>query len=137
MLMRGGSIPCSSRPKRIGEDNCDPLPPRRRSPSIHLGAGEAMGRRPQHGWLLVFSELPHHAGKTNNAASSARLLFSSPTYCVSMQSKRWVASLGAAALLVSNVLPLDADELHGNHERGDEIYMAALLVSGDLPPRVR
>ena len=44
------------------------------------------------------------------------------------------ASLGAAALLVSNVLPLDADELHGNHERGDEIYMAALLVSGDLPP---
>ena len=41
------------------------------------------------------------------------------------------------ALLVFDVLPLDVDELHGNHERGDEIYMAALLVSGDLPPRVR
>ena len=47
------------------------------------------------------------------------------------------ASLGTTALLVFDVLRLDADELHGNHERGDEIYMAALLVSGDLPPRVR
>ena len=53
-----------------------------------------------------------------------------------MQSKRRVASLGAAALLVSNVLPLDADELHGNHERGDEIYAAVLLISGDLLPRI-
>ena len=45
--------------------------------------------------------------------------------------------MGTAAHLVSDVLPLDADELRGNHERGDEIYTAALLISGDLPPRVR
>ena len=77
------------------------------------------------------------AKRTAQRSSSACLPFSSPAYCASMQSKRRVASLGASALFVSNVLPLDADELHGNHEHGDEIYIAALLISGDLSPRIR
>jgi len=129
--------PSSSLPQSSDEDKCEPLPSHWRSPSIHLNDGEAMERRPRRSCLLVSGELHHDAGETNGAMNSARIPFSSPAYCASMQSKRRVASLGASALFVSNVLPLDADELHGNHEHGDEIYIAALLISGDLSPRIR
>ena len=89
--------PSSSLPKSSGEDKCDPLPPRRQSPSIHLNAGEAMERRPRRSYLLVSSELPHDAGETNGATNSARIPFSSPAYCASMQSKRRGSELGSGS----------------------------------------
>jgi len=46
------------------------------------------------------------------------------------------ASLGAAALLVSDILPLSADESHGNCGRDGEIDAAALLVSGNSLPHL-
>ena len=46
------------------------------------------------------------------------------------------ASLGAAALLVSDILPLSTDESHGNRGRDDEIDAAALLVFGNSPPHL-
>jgi len=87
--------PSSSLPKSSGEDKCEPLPSHWRSPSIHLNAGEAMERRPRRSCLLVSGELPHDAGETNGATNSARIPFSSPAYCASMQSKRRGSELGS------------------------------------------
>jgi len=128
--------PSSSLPKSSGEDKCEPLPSHWRSPSIHLNAGEAMERRPRRSCLLVPGELPHDAGKTNGATNSARIPFSSPAYCASMQSKRrgqraWERQPSSSP----TYCPL-ADESHGNHRRDDEIDAAALLVSGDSPPHL-
>ena len=71
-------------------------------------------------------------------AQRTRRAFPSLLRCTASRCSRndEATSLGAAALLVSDIQPLSADESHGNCGRDDEIDAAALLVSGDSPPHL-
>jgi hypothetical protein len=127
----GGSIPpSSSRPKAVGMTIPFHLivDPRLDPPRCRRNDGaETYARLPP---CLRCTPPRCRRNEGRGKLSAASLLFSS-ILCLSAVETTG-GELGAAALLIFGVLPLDTDESLSNRERDREIIAAALLVSGDL-----